>query len=85
MSLFQLYFQPYEAAVDWFYKAGGSKISAIRSPRKFLNEFRAAFPVESGRELRYADAPIELVYTQDFVSVRGTSTAGHAFEYPEPE
>jgi len=76
-----LYFPQYEAAVDKFHRdAGGVTVTAIRSPRKLLDEFRAAFPNES----RYADADVQLA-EQDFVSVRGTSIAGQEFEWPHPE
>jgi hypothetical protein len=80
-----LYFPPYEAVVDQFHAADGVKVTAIRSPRKLLDAFKAAFPAETARELRYLGAPVELVETQDFVSVRGTNIGGHEFEYPEPE
>jgi hypothetical protein len=74
-------FAPYEAAVDAFQRTVGigAKITAIRSPRKLLDEFRAAFPHED----RYAGAPVQLA-EQDHVSVCGTSVAGHAVECPEP-
>jgi hypothetical protein len=77
-----LLFAPYEAAVDLFqHNVGiGAKITAIRSPRKILDAFRAAFP----HETEYAGAPVELA-KQDFVSVRGTAIAGHNFEWPEPD
>jgi hypothetical protein len=74
-------FAPYETAVDLFQRTVGigAKITAIRSPRKLLGEFRAAFPNES----RYAGADVQLA-KQDFVSVRGTTLAGDEFEWPEP-
>jgi hypothetical protein len=78
-------FPPFEAVVDQFRVAGGMTITAIRSPRKLAEEFKAAFPTETTRDLRYLGAPVEVVDTQDFVSVRGTTVAGHEFEYPEPE
>ncbi len=74
-------FQPYEAAVDIFQRTAGigAKITAIRSPRKILDEFRTAYPHETS----YAGAPVQPA-EQDFVSVRGTTIAGDDFEYPEP-
>lgn len=82
-----LLFPPYEAAVDSFYSVGGvsSKVTAIRSPRTLLDAFKDAFPDETTRELRYLGAAVELADTQDFVSVRGITSAGHDFEWPEPE
>jgi hypothetical protein len=78
-------FGPYEAAVDRFQRdAGGVTVTAIRSPRKTLDEFRAAFPRETARKLRYAGAPVELA-EQDHVSVRGTAIGGQEFEWPDPE
>jgi hypothetical protein len=75
-------FPPYEAAVDLFQRTVGigAKITAIRSPRKLLDEFGAAFP----REDSYAGAPVQLA-KQDHVSVRGTNLAGQSFEWPEPD
>jgi hypothetical protein len=75
-------FPPYEAAVDLFrHTVGiGPKITAIRSPRKLLDKFRAEFPHESS----YAGAPVELA-EQDHLSVRGTTITGRAVECPEPE
>ncbi len=75
-------FGPYEAAVDLFQRTFGigAKITAIRSPRKVLDDFRADFPGETA----YAGAPVELA-EQGHVSVRGTTVAGHAVECPEPE
>ena len=78
------HFQPYKAAVDRFHRdAGGVTVTAIISPRKILDDFRAAFPREAARELRYAGAPVELA-EQDHVSVRGTNIGGQAFELQEP-
>lgn len=74
------HFSAYEAAVDLFQRTVGigAKITAIRSPRKLLDEFSAEFP----HETRYAGAPVELA-EQDHVSVRGTTIAGYAVECPE--
>lgn len=85
MQMSKPLFPEYEAVVDRFHRdAGGVTVTAIRSPRKMLDEFRAAFPDETARELRYLGAPVELAAAQDFVSVRGTNIAGQVFEYPEP-
>ena len=85
MQMSKPLFPEYEAVVDRFHRdAGGVIVTAIRSPRKILDEFRAAFPDETARDLRYLGAPIELADAQDFVSVRGTNVAGQVFEYPEP-
>jgi hypothetical protein len=78
-------FPPYESVVDQFHAAGGITITAIRSPRTLAADFKAHFPTETAHELRYLGAPVEVVDTQDFVSVRGTTVGGHQFEYPEPE
>jgi hypothetical protein len=82
VQLGQPYFAEYEAAVDVFQRTAGigAKITAIRSPRETLAKFRAAYPHESD----YAGVPIEPV-EQNFVSVRGTTIAGHDFEWPELE
>lgn len=80
-----LIFPPFENVVHLFYKAGGVTLTAVRSPRRSLDDFRAAFPIETARELKYLAAPVELVETQNYVSVRGTDIAGHEFEWPEPE
>jgi hypothetical protein len=86
MESVQLYFAPYEAAIDLFQRTVGigAKATAIRSPCKTLNEFRAAFPLEAAHELRYLGAVVELA-EQDSVSVRGTNLGGQDVEYPEPE
>lgn len=80
-----LHFGPFQAAVDDFLAAGGRTVTAIRSPQKYIDEFKAAFPTEDALELRYWDAPIQLVDTQAIVSVRGKTTVGHVFEWPEPD
>ncbi len=77
-------FPPYETVVDLFYRAGGVTLISIRSPRRLLDEFKASFPIDTAQEVRYLGAPVELADVQDMVSVRGISTAGHEFEYPEP-
>ncbi len=79
------HFPPYEAVVDQFHAAGGVTVKAIRSPRRLVEKFKAAFPTETAREVLYLGAPVEIVDTQAFVSVRGTNVAGQEFEYPEPE
>jgi hypothetical protein len=58
---------PYTAVVEWFEEVAGvgSKITAICSPRKFLNAFRPAFPDQTARDMRYNGVPIELIDTQD--------------------
>lgn len=86
MKSAQPYFPPFEAAVDLFQRTAGlsAKVTAIRSPRKWFDEFRAAFPEETARDVRYHGAAVQLVETQDFVSVRGTTIEGHEFEWPEP-
>jgi hypothetical protein len=81
----KLYFAPFQAAVDDFQAAGGRTITAIRTPRKCLEEFKAAFPAETAGELQYFDAPVHLVDTQTIVSVRGKTSVGHIFEWPEPD
>jgi hypothetical protein len=80
-------FPPYTAAVEWFEEVAGvgSKITAIRSPRKFLNAFRAAFPDQTARDMRYNGVPIDLIDTQDNITVRGTTIGGHDYEWPDPE
>jgi hypothetical protein len=77
-------FGPFEAAVDNFLRAGGHKPTAIRSPREVMKAFKASFPGETGRDIKYFDAPVEVADGQDFVSVRGTTLAGQQFEWPEP-
>ena len=68
MQMSKPLFPEYEAVVDRFHRdAGGVIVTAIRSPRKILDEFRAAFPDETARDLRYLGAPIELADGQDFV------------------
>jgi hypothetical protein len=81
----KLHFAPFETAVDDFRAAGGRSVTAIRTPQKFIDEFKAAFPTETALELRYWDAPIQLVDTQSIVSVRGKTSVGHVFEWPEPD
>jgi hypothetical protein len=81
----QLYFEPFEAAVEEFRAAGGRAVTAVRTPRKYLDEFKAAFPTQTARELKYWDAPVQLVDTQTIVSIRGTTSVGHVFEWPEPD
>ena len=81
----ELYFAPFQAAVDDFLAAGGRTVTAIRTPRKYLEEFKAAFPAQSAPEPRYFDAPVQLVDTQTIVSVRGKTRVGHVFEWPEPD
>jgi hypothetical protein len=81
----QLYFPPFEAAVDFFLTSGGRTITEIRAPRKYIEEFKAAFPTETAHELRYLDARVVLVDTQSIVSVRGKTSVGHVFEWPEPD
>jgi hypothetical protein len=78
-------FAPFEEAVNYFHAAGGRTVTAIRAPRRYLDEFRAAFPSQTGLELRYQDAPVQLVDTQAIVSVRGKTSVGHVFEWPEPD
>jgi hypothetical protein len=80
----KLYFATFEAAVDYFLAAGGRTVTAIRTPQKYIDEFKAAFPAETALELRYRDAPIQLV-DQTIVSVRGKTSVGHVFEWPEPD
>jgi hypothetical protein len=77
-------FPPFEAVVDLFHVAGGITLTAIRSPSALAEEFKAVFPTETACCLRYLGAHLEVVDTQDFVSVRGTNAAGHEVEYPEP-
>jgi hypothetical protein len=81
----KLRFAPFQVAVDDFLAAGGRTITAIRSPQKYIDEFRTAFSTQSALELRYSDAPIQLVDTQAIVSVRGKTSVGHIFEWPEPD
>jgi hypothetical protein len=80
-----LYFAPFQAAVDDFLAAGGRTVTAIRTPRKYLDEFKAAFPAQAAPEPQYFDAPVQLVDTQTIVSVRGKTRVGHVFEWPEPD
>jgi hypothetical protein len=81
----KLYFPPFEAAVDFFLTSGGRIVTEIRAPRKYIEEFKAAFPTETAQELRYLDARVILVDTQSIVSVRGKTSVGHVFEWPEPD
>lgn len=81
----KLYFAPFEAAVDYFLTSGGRMVTEIRAPTKYVEEFKAAFPMETAREMRYLDAPVVLVDTQSIVSVRGKTSVGHVFEWPEPD
>jgi hypothetical protein len=83
MSMTKLYFAPFQAAVESFRAAGGRTVTAIRAPRKYLDEFKAAFPLETARELQYLDVPVLLVDSQTIVTVRGESSVGHVFEWPE--
>jgi hypothetical protein len=73
-------FSEYEAAVDSFLRAGGHTPSVIRSPRALLEKYRSQFAGSTsyGAGVRIGEAD------QDFVSVRGTTIAGHEFEWPEP-
>lgn len=80
-----LLFSPYEDAMNEFYRAGGTRVSAIRSPVEVLRAFKRTFPEETAVELRYLGAPVEPVATQDYVSVLGSSIAGHTFEWPKPD
>jgi hypothetical protein len=80
----RLHFAPFQAAVDDFLAAGGRTVTAIRTPRRYLDEYKLAFP-ESAQEPRYFDAPIQLVDTQTIVSIRGKTRVGHVFEWPEPD
>jgi hypothetical protein len=81
----KLYFAPFEDAVSYFLAAGGRTVTAIRTPRRYLEEFKAAFPSQTALDLRYQDAPVQLVDTQAIVSVRGKTSVGHVFEWPEPD
>jgi len=51
----RLLFTPFEAAVLAFHEVAGvhAKVTAICSPQELLNEFKAAFPAETARDLRY--------------------------------
>ena len=80
-----MHFAPFATAVEEFLAADGRRITAIRAPRRYLDQFKAAFPAETAGELRYQDAPVQLVDTQTIVSVRGTTSVGHVFEWPEPD
>jgi hypothetical protein len=84
-STTKLYFAPFEEAVNEFLAAGGRTVTAIRTPRKYLDEFKVAFPAQTALELQYQDAPVQLVETQGIVSVRGKTSVGHVFEWPEPD
>jgi hypothetical protein len=78
-------FAPFDTALEDFHRAGGKRIVAIRAPRQVVEQFKTAFPVAPERELRYQEAPVHLVESQDVVSIRGTTSVGHAFEWPEPD
>ena len=71
-------FAPYEAAVNAFLRVGGHTPTVIRSPRALLMRYVAEFA-----ELSYLGANVEEA-AQDHVSVRGTTIAGHVFEWPKP-
>lgn len=73
-------FAPYEKAVDEFLRAGGHTATVIRSPRALFKQYRAEFG-----ELPYAGGARVEGAAQNHVSVRGTTIAGHDFEWPEQE
>jgi hypothetical protein len=73
-------FAQYEDAVDSFLRAGGHTPSVIRSPPGLLKQYRSQF----AESLKYAAGVRIEEAEQDFVSVRGTTIAGHVLEYPEP-
>lgn len=70
----------YESAVDAFLRAGGHTPLIIRSPRDLLNQYRQAF----GALLPYCGGVRIEEAAEECVSVRGTTVAGHDFEWPEP-
>lgn len=74
-------FAPYESAVDKFLRAGGHTAKVIRSPTDLFRKYKVAF----GGLPTYAGGALVEQAAQDHVSVRGTNTAGHDFEWPEPE
>jgi hypothetical protein len=72
-------FAAYECVVDAFLRAGGHTATVIRSPRALLKQYTAVFgqvPYAGGARIEEA--------AQDHVSVRGTTIAGHDFEWPDP-
>ena len=85
MTTTDLRFSPYDEAIHDFHQAGGKRVLAIRTPRRQLDEFRQAFPAQADGELAYQESPVQLVESQDVVSVRGTTSVGHMFEWPEPD
>ncbi len=76
MQVSEPLFPEYEAAVESFLRAGGHTPSVIRSPPGLLNRYKSAFAGSAnyGTGVRIEEAE------QDFVSVRGTTIAGHDFE-----
>jgi hypothetical protein len=73
-------FAPYEKAVDDFLRAGGHTATVIHSPRALFKQYRAEFG-----DLPYAGGANVTESAQNYVSVRGTTVAGHDFEWPEQE
>ena len=62
MQVSEPFFREYEAAVESFLRNGGHTPSIIRSPRKLLDQFRAAFP----HETEYLGARFELTGKQSY-------------------
>lgn len=81
----ELPFGPYDEvldACDEVTRPNPYKITAIRSPRAVLRQYRAAFP---SRGDVFRGILVELAADRSKVSLCGVSSAGHNFEYPEPE
>ena len=75
-----LLFRVCESAVDAFLREGGYTVKVLRCPRHWLEPHSADFVglQTYTHGVRIEEAP------QDRVSVRGTTIAGHDFEWPQP-
>jgi hypothetical protein len=81
VHLSEPFFGPYDAAVNSFLLNGGHTAFIIRSPPGLLKRYRSQFG-----DLPYAGGVRTQEAEQDFVSVRGTTIAGHDYEWPpQPE
>lgn len=81
MQVTEPFFAHYAAALESFLRAGGHRPYVILSPSGLLKQYKSQFAGSTnyGASVRIEEAE------QDFVSVRGTTIAGHDFEWPEPE
>lgn len=76
----QRLYLPFELALQEFYLAGGSEVSAIRAPPLILKEYLRLVP--STPVPRYMSFLVELAMPQKQVSVLGKRTTGQLLEAP---